>query len=365
MKALIRLVSITTFSILTCMISLNALASESMKASLDRIEAEYNSLPTETENAEKFYALDRELRALVAKANKEFPGELITHQTYLQREQLGVFIEQAAGNSYLMYRGTIMNEADRVLPPYTPPALRNNHAPRVRGEKFTFLKDKLERIYVEYSALKMQKKDIETLYKINKEIPVVVKQIYNYYTGFSEKFWEPKYSEIGLDIEKYSEQLNYSGKLLLDLHKIDSHSIYRDETLWASQSSPPTIESLNAYIAEYPNGKYIASAYYELAGFYYGLHDYLRYVRNNPEEMAGEYSGQECFEPYVSRQPENQQIQEAQQKGIDLYQKGLRVLSTIGKVEEWTGQRNHIQDELAKLRLGEPHVGEWCYRGGD
>jgi hypothetical protein len=354
MKIVFRLISIAAVTLLTFAVPTNAYSSDSIKETLERIDAEYSSLPMSIESAEKLFALDNELRNVVAEANKIYPRDKIDSLLYLKNEKLGLYLNRA-----LLYSGKLMDEGDKLLPPYVPLAQRKNSTPLVRGEKFTALKDELERIYSEYSALAMKPDDADALYKLHMETTSAVEKIDKYYPyDLSQKFWDNKYVKIGLGIGHYSDQLEYSGKLILDLHKVNPNSRYREEALWKSlygeyssgnyENNTPKIELIYTYLKEFPNGVYASTAYNNLASFYLGFYRFMRYNKNDPRKK-------ECYESYMSQRPIKEQIQQARDKGIEMYQKAI---STSKNPSD--NQRYEMR--LAELRKGTySEYDEWCY----
>lgn len=353
MKIIIHFIWIAAVTLLTFTVSANAYSSDSIKETLNRIDAEYSSLPNSTESAEKLFALDNELRNVVAEANKIYPRDKIDSLLYLKHEKLGLHL-----NSALLYSGKLMDEGDKLLAPYVPLAQRKNSTHLVRGEKFTVLKDELENIYSEYSALAMKPDDADVLYKLHKKAASTVEKIVRYYPyDLSQKFWDNKYVKIGLGIGHYSDQLEYSGKLILDLHKVNQNSRYREESLWKSlygeyssgnyENNTPKIELIYAYLKEFPNGIYASAAYESLASFYHGLYRFIRYNKSDRGKN-------ECYEPYLSKNPIEKQMLQAQENGIKMYRKAIAA-SQLPEV------RKLYENYLSALRNGtDSEYDSWC-----
>jgi hypothetical protein len=87
----------------------------------------------------------------------------------------------------------------------------------------------------------------------------------------------PEYEEIGLTRGAFeSGILVYSGKLLVDAHKIDPNSPYRSYTLYATvfpdgredRTAVPSPAAARRYVEEFPDGPFGLEANLALAHFY-------------------------------------------------------------------------------------------------
>jgi hypothetical protein len=151
---------------------------------LARIHAQYAALPTKPESAEKLFALDGEIRHLVKEIKQSGLGLPV-----IRDDDIGLY----DGNGQ-RYTGKLMHEADTLLPPYVPASVRSSKYIPVPGEKFTGLKDAIEHIYAEHSALTMKPDDANKLVLLDQEIKNKVAEIVDYYPFLlSQKFWEKKY----------------------------------------------------------------------------------------------------------------------------------------------------------------------------
>ena len=132
------------------------------------------------------------------------------------------------------------------------------------------------------------------------------------------------YEAMGVSIEKYSEVVGYSGKLLTEAHRLNPVSPLRDYTLYAAacesdESSLPNVDSAEAYVAEFPDGPYIREIYTTLARFYCDLYQEIRSL------IAGEPTDYiyDCYSLYISAEPLPVQLNKVQQLGLHYFQLGI------------------------------------------
>jgi hypothetical protein len=327
---------------------------DQIEALLARIHAEYVALPMKPENAEKLFALDGELRRLV----KEIKQTVLDLPAY-KDDDLGLY----EGNGQ-QYTGKLRDEADKLLPPYVPVSARTGKTVPVPGEKYTELKDAIELIYAEYTALTMKQDDAEKLVFLDRELKKRVVEVVEYYPfQLSQKFWDKKYEKIGLFVGHYSDQLDYSGKLMVEAHKVNPNSRYREQAFYAAifgemngsgnwDNGQPDIKQLYSYLQEFPNSVNAPNVYRNLAYFYHGLYKYLRY-KPGPDDDPYK-AKEECYKSYVSERPMETQLLDAQKTGGDFYKK-LIALTPQGR------SRDYYMGELAALEKGENEERDaWC-----
>ena len=135
-----------------------------------------------------------------------------------------------------------------------------------------------------------------------------------------------EYGAIGISIGHYSDVIGYSGKLLLEAHKLDPVSSFRNYTLYsfancdAEDCSMPNIDSARLYVKQFPNGPYIYEVYSTLGRFYDDLYKEIKRVEAN-EGYDYKY---DCYGPYVTAEPLKNQLARAQKRGIYYYGKGIQ-----------------------------------------
>ncbi len=235
-------------------------------------------------------------------------------------------------------------------------------------EKYSTVKDSLSRIYDEYSTLPMNPKDAEKLFLVYRRLDTVVKEAHALYSDYewssaqykviSQCLWDDKFKKMGLSIGHYSDRLEYSEKLLADVHKLNPHSQYRNYTLYteilgrnigAELVGLPNIEQAKLYLKEFPSGPYATKVYRILAGFYHDLFMSLRYG----EGALGESNS--CYEEYIAKHPEEAKPERAKELGISYFEK------VIAATPPKDVQRPMYLKELNALKKGETDsVINWC-----
>jgi hypothetical protein len=147
----------------------------------------------------------------------------------------------------------------------------------------------------------------------------------------------------------YSDDLVYSGELLVFAHKRAPDSPLRAYTLFSTVFGEkpsrglgvmPDIEAARAYEKEFPAGPFIKDVYTILADFHKDLFMVLR-------DRRDDYKYQ-CFAPYIRPGPWAVQRDDARRVAIDYYQRTLRVtpaderiqsslnLTTKGTIRSWS-----------------------------
>lgn len=310
------------------------------------IAAKYYALPKKRESAEEIFLLDDEIRRLVKEINQSKLDIAIEDET------IGLY-----GVNGQQYSGLLMSKADELLLPYIPINQRTGKLILVKGEKFTKLKDTLERIFNEHSALSGKPDDAEKIFMFDREITKTVKEIVAYYPfSLSYAFWDKKYQKIGLYIGHFSEQLDYSERLLADAHKVNPNSSYRKFTLFSAifpedfgsdvNNELPDIEQANLYLKEFPDGPYAGRVHGLLAGFYHGLYNAIRYK----DELG-------CFEEYIKNHPKETELKYVQTMGVYHYEK---LISLDGK----TANREWLEAYIASYKNLQNGVlgggSQWC-----
>jgi hypothetical protein len=328
---------------------------------LECIYTEYTELNLSGDKkAEKLFSLDSDIRTLVQSIHQLEPSDLELMIWEDKYSKLGLGI----GDRF-QYTGQLMLEADKLLPPYLPVKQRTKKYRTIPGEKFTTIKDSLERVYKEYNALHMKPNDAEKLYLLDQDIPKILTELIKYYPyQLSQVFWEEKYLKIGLGIGHYSDQLEYSGKLIIDAHKVNPNSLYREETLFAAifgsasdgnlDNGHPNIKLFYAYLREFPNSTHALNIYSNLADFYHGLYKYLRYRPKTDQAPYTYLDKDECYKPYISKLPIKTQLADAKEKGISFYNK------LISQTSQEKIREDYMKD-LAALENGvDEERDAWC-----
>lgn len=301
---------------------------DQLKPRFDKIRIDFLAIPKNSVLAhiESLYKLDGQLGKLIAEADGKFDG-IIPLPNY---PEIGVYMGRG-----IHYSGTIRQVADKLLPPEGFIDPKTGAKIKVKGDRYSKLKGALEESYLSYKSLKLMPEDAEKLYELSDELSKLVKKINKEYPWERSKiFWEDKYGALGLYIGHYSNQLDYSEKLIVDSYKLNPDSRYREETLVAASSGDdsmsgfsgvPNIVLAKSYLEKYPDGKYLRTIYGILATFYQNLYEEL---------MEGDKSSSifGCYSEYLAAHPADKDSEVARNKAI-LYYKKLLAFKQPGKEE--------------------------------
>lgn len=184
----------------------------------------------------------------------------------------------------------------------------------------------LHRIYQNYLSM-AQSPDISSLVSLDHDL----RQMFNCSWDILKRAtdsggFHEEYRAIGISIGHYSDVIGYSGKLLLEAHKLDPVSSFRNYTLYsfancdAEDCSMPNIDSARLYVKQFPNGPYIYEVYSTLGRFYDDLYKEIKRVKAN-EGYDYKY---DCYGPYVTAEPLKNQLARAQKRGIYYYGKAIQ-----------------------------------------
>ena len=142
--------------------------------------------------------------------------------------------------------------------------------------------------------------------------------------------------ELGFEISRYVPVLLYSGKFIVQAHEIDSHSKYREYTLFSQIMSTnglemPDIKVAYQYAKEFPSGPFIADVYRIIASFHKDLFMVVRGLSQG-ENMSYKY---DCYKPYVERRPYKEQMGQNKRIALRYYTKYKEALGPEAKLPSW------------------------------
>ena len=184
----------------------------------------------------------------------------------------------------------------------------------------------LHRIYQNYLSM-AQSPDISRLVSLDHDLRQMFDCSWDILKRVTDSgAFHEEYRAIGISIGHYSDVIGYSGKLLLEAHKLDPVSSFRSYTLYsfancdAEDCSMPNIDSARLYVKQFPNGPYIYEVYSTLGRFYDDLYKEIKRVKDN-EGYDYKY---DCYGPYVTAEPLKNQLARAQKRGIYYYRKAIQ-----------------------------------------
>lgn len=221
--------------------------------------------------------------------------------------------------------------------------------------------ERLDAALREYRVIR-RAPDVGLLVAFDQKLTRLVEQIQaSDKEGISGKLWKPEYEAIGLYVGHYSDQLGYSGKFLLQAHRLDPQSPLRDRTLFATivgegnfseLARMPDIQRAYQYLREFPNGPYAGATYAILGTFYSDLYKVIRTLRKDP--IKGRDYKYECFAPYIKDDGLEAQARVARNRAADYL---ARAIAASPK-----GPRApFLHEELEAMRgSAEPTGWSWC-----
>ena len=197
--------------------------------------------------------------------------------------------------------------------------------PILRAETY---EESLNKIRLEYRALP-NTPDVKRLVELDQEIRAIVREIKETRNGIITL--SESYRDIGLFFGHYSEELEYSGKLLREAHNRNPKSSYRKYTLFATtfgddnnlSGSGDIIKQAELYLKEFPNGPFAENAHTILGYFYDDLSKILRDFVENKKCTYDYKCG--CFESYVTKEPYKKQMKRAIKLAVEHLEKAIAI----------------------------------------
>jgi hypothetical protein len=186
----------------------------------------------------------------------------------------------------------------------------------------------LRRIYSDYLAA-VSARDIGRLVILDQELRFRAHEPWEQSrTLLSAKYFKQEYRQCGLEIGHYSDALQYSGKLLVEAHRLNPHSSYRQYTFYSTicrddecQGGLPDIDSAYAYLREFPEGPFVFHTTRLLARFHSDLYQALRdRLENKIKQEVFEF-----FSPFMSTKASESELLSVQQKGLTYYKQAMEL----------------------------------------
>jgi hypothetical protein len=172
---------------------------------------------------------------------------------------------------------------------------------------------RLERIFQDYQALG-KPKDIQRLVELDAELKKLEREVQD--KGIIPEFFKKKHKLIGVEGDHQSDQMVYSGKLLVEAHKINPNSALRSYTFFSTIQQNyweiPDLKQAKKYLLEFPNGPFAADAHKILGTFYYDLTFLLAQYTEAPSIDKDDRD--KCFAPYIDKTAYEKQLVRSKQK---------------------------------------------------
>ena len=166
---------------------------------------------------------------------------------------------------------------------------------------------------------------IATLVDVDARIRAILRARPSYRPcGDDLKVYDPRWQAMDVHMG-YWNDLRYTGRLLVDAHRIDPKSPLRRHTLFATvfgvkpahgMGVMPDVAAAVAYTTQFPDGPFSRDTYQALADFHKDLFMVLRDGRKDYKF--------ECFAKYITSEPHTVQQTRARRVALEYY---ARVLS--------------------------------------
>ena len=218
---------------------------------------------------------------------------------------------------------------------------------------------RLDRVLKEYKALP-QSSDVTRLVELDRELTALAKEIQeNDREGKSAGIWKKEYEEIGIFVGHYSDQIGYSGKLLVEAHKANPNSPYREYTLFTTilgegsshgLGEMPDIEQAKKYVQEFPHGPYAAKTHFIIGSFYDDLAKVIvRFIKNEQDKDDYKY---DCFSSYLTKEPYQTQLTKAKALANEYLDKAIALARE--------SERKNMNLDFLYVKSGETYAWHWC-----
>ncbi len=205
--------------------------------------------------------------------------------------------------------------------------------------------------------------DVAVLVQLDQELREIVAEVNERDRLSSQKYLKVGYEKLGLNLNHWAGNLQYTGKLLSLAHSQDPNSEFRSRTLFAAtrydetkfldMGKLPDVNAAHQYAREFPRGPHIAVVYEILATFYDDLYKYIRgewaHDANDDHELY-----EACYKPYLQDTPLQQQLVQAQSQSIAYHDEALR---TVARDPE---KAKKLKNQRASVRNGTTHGFYWC-----
>jgi len=218
---------------------------------------------------------------------------------------------------------------------------------------------RLNRILKDYKELP-QSTDVRRLVELDRELTALANEIQkNDREGKSASIWKKEYKEIGIYVGHYSDQIGYSGKLLVEAHKANPNSPYREYTLFTTilgegsshgLGEMPDIDQAKQYVQEFPHGPYTAKTYFIIGTFYDDLAKVIvRFINNEEDSKDYEY---DCFSNYLTNEPYQTQLKKTKALANEYLDKAIALMPE--------GERKKMNLNYLFVKSGETYAWHWC-----
>jgi hypothetical protein len=214
---------------------------------------------------------------------------------------------------------------------------------------------RLERIFQDYQALG-KPKDIQRLVELDAELKKLEREVQD--KGIVPEFFKKKHKLIGVEGDYQSDQMVYSGKLLVEAHKIDPNSAYREQTFFSTVENKskyglgemPRVGQAKKYLLEFPEGTFAGEVNLILGSFYDDKAKVLRDLSDPKYEKDYKF---DCFKEYLSKDSYQTQLAKARRSAI------FHLSKAISQTTE-SAKKKRIRAKLLEVKNGTSNSWYWC-----
>lgn len=214
---------------------------------------------------------------------------------------------------------------------------------------------RLERIFQDYQALE-KPKDIQRLVELDAELKKLEREVQD--KGIMPEFFKKKHKLIGVEGDHQSDQMVYSGKLLVEAHKINPNSPYREQTFFSTVENKskyglgemPSVSQAKKYLLEFPEGIFAGEVNLILGSFY---DDKAKVLRDLSDPKYAKDYKYDCFKEYLSKDSYQTQLVKARRSAIFHLSKAIPQTTDLAK-------KKRIREELVEVKNGTSNGWYWC-----
>ncbi len=202
----------------------------------------------------------------------------------------------------------------------------------VSGTDRKGISDELDRLRAEYKTLG-PRPDVALLVELDGKLRRLIDEPWRKEKkSFDGSVWKEDWSALGVEVSHYGESLFYTGKLLVEAHRIAPSGEGRRFTLFSTilgeqgasgLGEMPSVENAKQYLSEFPDGPFADETAIILGNFYNDLFKVLTGLQTG-KELAYKF---DCFSKYVLKGDLEPQAEKARRLSLDYYTQALDLLS--------------------------------------
>lgn len=203
----------------------------------------------------------------------------------------------------------------------------------------------LPQLYSEYTAIEKSRTVGKLVVLDEKVRQFINSRPEDCFCGDDAKHWDAKYAKLGLHLG-YHGLLGYSGVLLVEAHRINPKSEYREYTLFSTimgvrsyhgLGEMPNIKAASRYAREFADGPFAEETLSILADFHKDLFMVLR-------DDLRDYK-YDCFKSYIDESPYLKQMNRAKGRAMSYYEKVIAINPSNTRAKDFLSQIDNAKIE--------------------